>query len=560
MSASGAGYVNAGRYRGTATGLGGSPPPPAGNASPSNGSIASAGGDQPPSATRRSYTGELYGYYYTALSAWGGVAGSEVRLIDNEPAFVLGERYKGTETNQWTNSKVRAVSYYTYRNRLPAPLASGTDHDAGWGCMIRTGQMMMSEALRRVYGVRLPPQPLKKVKESELASLGGDPLGGPSLAMGSPASSSSGTFTSGASGHFTPHGATCGGGIGGAPQLFGLTPEKSEVFHRVAALFYDAPGAAFGIHAMTRCGAVRAKVPCGEWFTPTALARTLSAIVEGSEDLYNSSVASPLLTPASAASGGSPPTQASPSFGADLKDRLAVVAAYDAVVSLAELEEHFAAGRAVLLLVPVMLGMGQLDEGYQRAFTKTLECPQSLGIVGGRPKQSLYFIGHQRGTCFHLDPHTVQPAFVSPQSIGARSGPRGNAPVSSVDPSMLLCFYFGCEADHQRFQEFFFTELRPLTEYPLFSYTHQKRPSPAEAADDVLDDMDFDTSSSASDKTDDSDDLLGAPPPPVPAPAKRPVAPPLISSTAAAGASPSPPRAAGGGAREVSAFDIADGL
>lgn len=37
-----------------------------------------------------------------------------------------------------------------------------------------------------------------------------------------------------------------------------------------------------------------------------------------------------------------------------------------------------------------------------------LSFPQSVGIVGGRPGASLYFVGVQGGSVLYLDPHEVQ--------------------------------------------------------------------------------------------------------------------------------------------------------
>ncbi len=83
--------------------------------------------------------------------------------------------------------------------------------------------------------------------------------------------------------------------------------------------------------------------------------------------------------------------------------------------------------------------------------------PMCCGIIGGRPSFSFYIIGRQGNAFHYLDPHTVQtaackrddvsdenddghlPSFLSsfsPPSICSLSS-------SSLDPSMVLCFYCG---------------------------------------------------------------------------------------------------------------------
>lgn len=50
----------------------------------------------------------------------------------------------------------------------------------------------------------------------------------------------------------------------------------------------------------------------------------------------------------------------------------------------------------------------QVNERYLPQLTSVLTFPQSVGIVGGRPGASLFFVGVQAGAVLYLDPHEVQ--------------------------------------------------------------------------------------------------------------------------------------------------------
>lgn len=52
--------------------------------------------------------------------------------------------------------------------------------------------------------------------------------------------------------------------------------------------------------------------------------------------------------------------------------------------------------------------LAQLSEAYVPQLKEVLSMPQCIGIVGGRPSSSLYFIGFQEDNIVYLDPHHVQ--------------------------------------------------------------------------------------------------------------------------------------------------------
>ena len=60
------------------------------------------------------------------------------------------------------------------------------------------------------------------------------------------------------------------------------------------------------------------------------------------------------------------------------------------------------------MIVPLRLGLSEINPIYINALKKTFEIPGTVGIVGGRPNQALYFIGYVGDEALYLDPHTTQ--------------------------------------------------------------------------------------------------------------------------------------------------------
>jgi cysteine protease ATG4 len=58
------------------------------------------------------------------------------------------------ETNEEARIIHGSTLWFTYREHLVFANSQITS-DVGWGCMIRVGQMMMAEALRRTVGLEL---------------------------------------------------------------------------------------------------------------------------------------------------------------------------------------------------------------------------------------------------------------------------------------------------------------------------------------------------------------------------------------------------------------------
>lgn len=98
-----------------------------------------------------------------------------------------------------------------------------------------------------------------------------------------------------------------------------------------------------------------------------------------------------------------------------------------------------------LIVLGIRLGIDRITPVYHAALRAALQTPQSVGIAGGRPSASHYFIGHQGdNSFFYLDPHSTRPALsASPSADEARSCHTRRVRrlgVEEMDPSMLIGF------------------------------------------------------------------------------------------------------------------------
>lgn len=61
--------------------------------------------------------------------------------------------------------------------------------------------------------------------------------------------------------------------------------------------------------------------------------------------------------------------------------------------------------RPVLILLNLRLGIEGVNPIYYSALRSLFSLPQSVGIAGGRPSSSYYFVGAQGDSLFYIDPH-----------------------------------------------------------------------------------------------------------------------------------------------------------
>jgi len=259
----------------------------------------------------------------------------------------------------------KAAGALTFAVRLRNQLgqAEGFSSDTGWGCMIRSGQSLLANAML-------------------ISSLGRD-------------------------------------------WRLGQNPTDER---KLLSLFADDPQAPFSVHKFVEHGASACGKHPGEWFGPSATARCIQALTnrqkdlglrvyisEDSPDVYEDA----LFRNATAATGSFSPT---------------------------------------LILVGIRLGIDRITPVYWEALKSSLQLPQSVGIAGGRPSASHYFVGNQANAFFYLDPHTTRPALplqsdssqMTDEDVASCHTRRlRRIDIQEMDPSMLIGFLIKDEEDYK---------------------------------------------------------------------------------------------------------------
>ena len=102
--------------------------------------------------------------------------------------------------------------------------------------------------------------------------------------------------------------------------------------------------------------------------------------------------------------------------------------------------------RAALILLPLRLGIDTINPIYGQFIRGALRMNSSLGIVGGLPDKSLYFVGYQDWDLLFLDPHILKPFASSSFSDSDKliqdyhTARVRSIAIEEIDPSMLFGF------------------------------------------------------------------------------------------------------------------------
>ncbi|KAI7822960.1 hypothetical protein BC939DRAFT_397495, partial [Gamsiella multidivaricata] len=266
-------------------------------------------------------------------------------------------------------SDFQSKLWFTYRKDMARMEPSFYTSDAGWGCMMRTGQSLVAQAfvhviLGRDWRVNVP-----------------------------------------------------------SPE------EHAQKYRTLLSWFADEPEWPYSIHNIAKAGQALDK-RVGEWFGPSTAAHAFKRLSQRHQDCPLT-----IMVPMDNSIRTSDIIHAA--LSADM-DKVGVMPEHQ---DSSDSEKW----KPVLLLMPARFGLDKLTERYIGNLRKLFTLPQFLGIAGGRPGRSLYFVGSQGNELFYLDPHTVKARALHDELLNYPAASYHCNVVRSMDilemdPSMMLGF------------------------------------------------------------------------------------------------------------------------
>ncbi|KAM3835069.1 cysteine protease ATG4B isoform 1-T1 [Vipera latastei] len=300
-----------------------------------------------------------------------------------EPVWILGRKYSALTEKEEILLDVTSRLWFTYRKGFPAIGGTGPTSDTGWGCMLRCGQMIFAQAL---VGRHLS-RDWRWMK--------------------------------------------------GKKQI--------DNYYNVLNAFIDKKDSYYSIHQIAQMGVGEGK-SIGQWYGPNTVAQVLKKLA--TFDTWSSlavhiamdnTVVIEEIRRLCKANSPCPGASAFPSAESDFLS--------NGYPDGDEPTDCLLLWKPLVLLIPLRLGLTDINEAYIETLKHCFMMPQSLGVIGGKPNSAHYFIGYVGEELIYLDPHTTQPAVelvdschISDESFHCQHPPCRMS-IAELDPSIAVGFF-----------------------------------------------------------------------------------------------------------------------
>uniref|UniRef100_A0A8B9K3I9 Cysteine protease n=1 Tax=Astyanax mexicanus TaxID=7994 RepID=A0A8B9K3I9_ASTMX len=178
--------------------------------------------------------------------------------------------------------------WLTYRKEFPQLEGSSLTSDCGWGCMLRSGQMLLAQGLM----VHFLPSDWRWPDCPQLTDVDFEVLRprSPSRSSGISIPSFSSSWSSTVNQKQPAGVSAAADGLRRAPSLreppVGREPQAEELHRRLVSWFGDQPAAPFGVHRLVELGKESGK-RAGDWYGPSLVAHILRKAVDRSLEVPN---------------------------------------------------------------------------------------------------------------------------------------------------------------------------------------------------------------------------------------------------------------------------------
>ncbi|XP_063232810.1 cysteine protease ATG4B [Bacillus rossius redtenbacheri] len=139
--------------------------------------------------------------------------------------------------------------------------------------------------------------------------------------------------------------------------------------------------------------------------------------------------------------------------------------------------------RPLLLVVPLRLGLSEINPIYMQGLKTCFMFEQSLGVIGGKPNHALYFIGCVGSEVVYLDPHTTQPAGLVEEKEQEHEKAvdatyhcqyASRMHILQMDPSVAVCFFCRTEKEFDELCRLIQERLVGPEKQPLFELSRDR--------------------------------------------------------------------------------------
>ncbi|XP_046542398.1 LOW QUALITY PROTEIN: cysteine protease ATG4B-like [Haliotis rubra] len=366
------------------------------------------------------------------------------------PCTSWGEKYSTLYDMEDLKHDIVTRLWFTYRKNFAHIGGSGPNSDQGWGCMLRCGQMMLAQAL-------------------------------------------------------------CSRHLGRAWRW--EAKEDNSDYWRLLKMFQDKKSSVYSIHQIASMGESEGKA-IGQWFGPNTIAQVLKKIAvyddwsslvihvamdntvieddirklcrllpENGTEYVDMNGSDSNVFPSTRSSRKTQPFTISGSLQTQPFSRGGRTHSPGSSHCLGRSPPRKPVNldkwKPLLLIIPLRLGLTDINPVYFDSLKSCLALKQSVGIIGGKPNHAHWFIGYLGEELVYLDPHTTQqytdldPRLANDDSYHCPFPSRMR--LSQLDPSVAVGFYCGTEEEFTDLCLTFNKFIIKASKTPMFEL-HKVRP------------------------------------------------------------------------------------